>query len=123
MTSFKKKGFNILTVGGENVPTFAVSMKHTAESCPLFNAEVKKRFKETLGKREEAWDRAKKHNVQVLSAWTSVLDHLVFYVVEAASQEAVEDYFKDIGFAFWNSIEIRQVKPVEDIIKAIVEKS
>jgi hypothetical protein len=28
--------------------------KHTAESCPLFNAEVKKRFKEMLDKREEA---------------------------------------------------------------------
>jgi len=105
------------------VPTFAVNMKHTAESCPLFNAEVKKKLKEMLGKREEVWDRAKKHGVHVLSAWHSVLDHLVFYVVEAPSQEAVEDYFKDIGFAFWNSIEIRQVKPAEDIIKAVVEKS
>jgi len=103
------------------VPTFAVNMKHTVESCPLFNAEVKKRFKETLGKREEAWDRAKKHGVQVLSAWTSVLDHLVFYIVEAPSQEAVEAYFRDIGFAFWNSIEIRQVKPADEIIKVILE--
>ena len=105
------------------MPTFAVNMKHTAESCPLSNAEVKKRFREMLGKREEAWDRAKKHGVQVLSAWTSVLDHLVFYVVEASSQEAVEDYFRDIGFAFWNSIEIRQVRPVKGIIDAIIEKS
>lgn len=45
------------------------------------------------------------------------------YVVEAPSQEAVEDYFKDIGFAFWNRIEIRQVKPAEEIIKAVIEKS
>jgi hypothetical protein len=112
-----------LAIGGENVPTFSVNMKHTAESCPLFNAEVKKRFKETLGKREEAWDRAKKHGVQVLSSWTSVLEHVIFYIVEASSQEAVEGYFKDIGFAFWNNIEIRQVRPVEDIIKAVVEKS
>jgi hypothetical protein len=49
--------------------------------------------------------------------------NILFYIVEASSQEAVEDYFKDIGFAFWNSIEIRQVKPVEEIIKAIVKKS
>ena len=105
------------------MPTFAVNMKHNAESCPLFNSEVKKKLKEMLGKREEAWDRAKKHGVHVLSAWTSVLDHLVFYVVEAASQEAVEGYFKDIGFVFWNSIEIRHVRPAEDIIKAVVEKS
>ena len=123
MTSFDKNRFIILAIGGENVPTFSVNMKHTAESCPMFNAEVKKRFKEMLGKKEEAWDRAKKHGVQVLSAWTSVLEHLVFYIVEASSQEAVEDYFKDIGFAFWNTIEIRQVRPVEDIIKAVVEKS
>jgi hypothetical protein len=61
--------------------------------------------------------------VGLLSAWTSILEHLVFYIVEASSQEAVEDYFKDIGFAFWNTIKIRQVKPVEEIIKAIVEKS
>jgi hypothetical protein len=31
-------------------------MKHTAESCPLFNDEVKKRFKETLA-------REKKHGI------------------------------------------------------------
>jgi hypothetical protein len=49
--------------------------------------------------------------------------NVIFYIVEASSQEAVEDYFKDIGFAFWNTIEIRQVRPVEDIIKAVVEKS
>jgi hypothetical protein len=36
---------------------------------------------------------------------------------------AREGYFKDICFAFWNTIEIRQVRPVEDIIKAVVEKS
>jgi len=112
-----------LTVGGENVPTFAVNMKHSAESCPLFNAEVKMKFKEMLGKREDAWDRAKKHGMQMLSAWTSILEHDIFYIVEAPFQEAVEDYFKDIGFAFWNTIEIRQVKPVEDIVKAVVEKS
>ena len=76
-----------------------------------------------LGKKDEAWDRAKKHGVQVLSAWASDLDHSIFYIVEASSQEAVEEYFKDIGLAFWNSIEIRQVKPVEDIIKAVIGKT
>jgi hypothetical protein len=56
-----------------------------------------------IGKREEA---AKKHAIKVLSAWASVLDHLIFYIIEAPSQPAVEDYFKEIGFAFWNNIEI-----------------
>jgi hypothetical protein len=75
-----------------------------------------------LNLREETWDRAKKHGVQVLSSWASVLEYVIFYIVEASSQEAVEGCFKDIGFAFWNNIEIRQVRPIEDIIKAVVEK-
>ena len=59
--------------------TFAVNMKHSAESYPLFNADLKKRFKEMLGKKEEAWDRAKKHVVRVLSVWTTILEHLVLH--------------------------------------------
>jgi hypothetical protein len=85
----------------------------------MFNSEVKKRFKEAVSKREEV---AKKHGVKVVSAWTSVLEHLAFYIIEAPSQTAVEDYFKEIGFAFWNNVEIRQVRPVEDVIKSVVEK-
>jgi len=57
-----------------------------------------------------------------LSAWTSTLGHLIFYIVEAPSQPAVEDYFREIGFAFWNNVEIRQVRPVEDVVRSI-EKS
>jgi len=99
----------------ESIPTFSVNMKHTVESCPLFNAQVKKKFNAVIGKREEA---AKKHKIKVLSAWTSVLDHLIFYIVEAPSQKA-EDYFIEIGFAFWNNLEIRQVKLVEDVLRSI----
>ncbi len=99
------------------MPIFAVNMKHTPESCPMFNNDVRKRFKEVVGKREEV---ARKHEVKVLSAYTSILDHLIFYVVEAPSQQAVENYFVEIGFAFWNSVEIRQARLVDDVIKRVV---
>ncbi len=96
------------------MPTFVVNMKHTPESCPMFNDAVKKKFKEPVTKRVEA---AKKHDIRILSAYTSILDHTVFFVVDAPSQPAVENYFLDIGFAFWNDIKIRQARPVEDVIK------
>jgi len=83
----------------------------------MFNNDVRKRFKEVVGKREEV---ARKHEVKVLSAYTSILDHLIFYVVEAPSQQAVENYFVEIGFAFWNSVEIRQARLVDDVIKRVV---
>jgi hypothetical protein len=53
MRSYKKR-YVVFAIEGENVPTFAVNMKHSDESDPLFNAEVKKGFKEMLGEREEA---------------------------------------------------------------------
>ena len=96
----------------KGVPTYSVNMEHSVESCPLFNSDIMKKFRGFIGKKEEL---ALKYGIKVLSAWTSVLDHLIFFTVEAPSQLAVEEYFKEIGFAFWNTIEIRQVKLVEDV--------
>jgi len=42
------------------MPTFAVNMKHPPESCPIFDAEVRKRVKEAIGEREEL---AGKHKI------------------------------------------------------------
>jgi len=98
------------------MPTFAVNMKHPPESCPMFNNEIMKKLKEKVSKREEI---AEKHEVKVVSACTSVLEHLIYYVVEAPSQLAVEDYFIETGFASWNSVEIKQVRYVEDVLKML----
>jgi len=95
---------------------FSVILKHNPGSCPTFTEDVKKKFKELVRKREQV---AKKHEIKVLSAYTSIMDHLAFFVVEAPSQVAVENYFMEIGFAFWNNVEIRQVRPVEDVVKKV----
>ena len=99
------------------MPFFSIMMKHTPESCAMFNEAVRKKFKETAVKREEA---ARKHEIKVLGAYTSTLDHLIFYAIEAPSQLAVENYFIEIGFAFWNNVEIRQVRPVEEVVKKVI---
>lgn len=48
-----------------------------------------------------------------------MLEYLIFYVVGAPSEQAVEDYFKETGFAFWNGIAIRQVTAVEDVVNRL----
>jgi len=68
--------------------------------------------------RQEGRDR-RETRVKVLSAWTSVLEYLIFYVVGAPSEQAVEDHFKETGFAFWNGIAIRQVTAVEDVVNRL----
>ena len=100
------------------MPIFAVNMKHTPESCPMFNNDVKKKFKEVVGNREEV---KKKLGIKTISAYTSTLSHLIFIIVEAPSQQAVESFLMESGFAFWNTVEIlTQVHPVEDVIKKVV---
>ena len=83
----------------------------------MFNTDVRNKFKEAVRAREGA---AKKHEIKIISAYTTLLDHSVYYIVEAPSQQAVENYFVEIGFAFWNDVGIRQAKLVEDVIKKIM---
>ena len=100
------------------MPIFAVNMKHTPESCPMFNNDVKKKFKELVGNREEI---KKKHGIKDISAYTSTLSHLIFIIVEAPSQQAIESWLTESGFAFWNNVEVlTQVQPVEDVIRKVV---
>jgi hypothetical protein len=108
----------VVKLGADALPIFAVNMKHTPESCPMFNNDVKKKFKEAIGNREEV---KKKLGIKVISAYTSTLCHLIFIIVEAPSQQAVESFLIESGFAFWNNVEIlTQVQPVEDTIKKVV---
>jgi uncharacterized protein with GYD domain len=96
------------------LPIFAVNMKHTPESCPMFNNDVKKKLKEAIGKREEVREKL---GIKAISNFTSTLSHQIFAIVEAPSQQALESYLVEVGFAFWNTVEILQVQPVEDVIK------
>jgi len=99
-----------------NMPTFAVNMKHSPESCPMFNDEVKNKVKELAGRMGEV---AEKHEVKILSQYTAPLEHVVFSVVEAPSQQAVEKFYMEIGVACWNTIEIRQVISVAEVMKML----
>ena len=80
----------------------------------MSNNDVHEKFKKTFIKRE---DIAKKHRTKILSAVASVMDHHIFYVIKSDSQMNVEEYLKEIGYVFWNTIEIKQVRFFEDVIK------
>jgi hypothetical protein len=95
---------------------FIAKMTHSAESCYLFNEETLKKLKELVNKREEV---AKKHGINVITAVYPPLEHEILYIMEAPSHKAVERYLSEIGFAFYNKIEIRYVEPVENIFKAL----
>jgi|WetSurMetagenome_2_1015567.scaffolds.fasta_scaffold120257_2 hypothetical protein len=96
------------------MPMYSVHMKHSVESCPMFNKENKIIIKELSSKKD---DFARKEGIKVITGVFSPLEHTILYVVEAPSQDAVIRYFKEIGFAFYNKIEIKHVKSMEDALE------
>lgn len=93
---------------------FTVNMEHDVESCPMFNNENKMIIKELSSKKDEF---AKKEGISIITGVFSPLEHKILYVVEAPSQDAVRRYFKEIGFAFYNTIKIKEVKSMEDALE------
>ena len=101
---------------GDSMPIYMVYMKHSVESCPVYNVDTKKKLKELSSKRKE---NAIKHQINVLSAVFSQLEHLIVYIVEAPNHKEVERYLRDMGFSFYNNIEIREVELMEDALKTL----
>ncbi len=102
--------------GGETLPIYTVHMMHSVESCPVNNDDTKKKLRKLSSKREEV---ALEHQINVITAVFSQLEHLLLYVVNAPNHKAVERFMRDIGFAFYNKIEIREVELMEDALKTL----
>jgi hypothetical protein len=98
------------------MPIFMVHMMHSVESCPVYNDDTKRRLRELSNNRE---DVALKHQINILTAVFSQLEHLIVYVIEAPNHKAVERYLRDIGFSFYNNIEIREVEIMEEALKTL----
>lgn len=93
------------------MPDFSVTLTHTAGTCPIYDSEAMKRFQELS---EEKGEAAKKFGVRVLSKWSPTRIHKTYWIIEAPSHKAAEDYFKAVGLALWNKIEIQEVKMIKE---------
>lgn len=93
------------------VPDFAVTLTHKAGTCPIYDSKAMEQFQELTQKRAEA---AQKFGVKILSKWSPTRIHKTHWIVEAPSQEAVEEYFKAVGLTIWNEFEIQEVKMIKE---------
>jgi len=82
----------------------------------MFNSTVRERTKKIV---MNGGDIAKKHKIKIVSGVVSILDHRIYFVIESESQSNVEEYLKEIDYASWNIIKIKQVRPVEEVLKQL----
>ena len=89
--------------------------RHSPESCPGSNAEVRKRAEQMMGKLEEV---ARKHQVKLKSAHVLGPKHLVVFIFEAPGIEVVRDFLQDSGIVQWNDTELYPSQTLQESMQA-----
>ena len=92
------------------VPDFSVTLTHIAGTGPIYDSEAMKKFQELSEKRNGA---AKRFGVKIVSKWSPTRVHQTHWIIEAPSKKAAEDYFKAVGLAIWNDIEVVKIKMIK----------
>ena len=98
---------------------FLIISRHSAENCPLNNEKVKVI---TLELPDKLGGLEKKHGVKRIGAWTVIQEHLVIWVYEAPSSEALQNFSMEpeiVKWMAWNTSEIKLAMSFEESMKLL----
>ena len=101
------------------MPTFLIVSRHSAENCPLNNEKMKAM---TLALPAKLAGLEKKHRVKRVGAWTVVPEHLLIWVYEAPSSEALQKFSMEPDIAkwmAWNTNDIKLAMSLEESNKLL----
>ena len=101
------------------MPTFLMISRHSAENCPLNNEKMKKMTLELPGKLSGL---EKKHGVKRVGAWTVIPEHLLIWVYEASSSDALQKFSMEpeiVKWMAWNTSEIKLAMSLEESMKLL----
>ena len=101
------------------MPTFLIISRHSAENCPLNNEKMRKM---TLELPDKLSGLEKKHGVKRVGAWTVVPEHLLIWVYEASSSDALQKFSMEpeiVKWMAWNTSEIKLAMSLEESMKLL----
>jgi hypothetical protein len=101
------------------MPTFLIISRHSPENCPLNNEKMKSMTLELPGK---LVGLEKKHGVKRVGAWTVIPEHLLVWVYEAPSSEALQKFAIEpelLKWMDWNTSEIKLAMGLEESMKLL----
>ena len=94
--------------------TFVAIAQHTTAQCPGHNREVYDTFSEMMPKLPAIGEQ---HGVKILGIHLLLSRHKTVIILEAASYEGVEQMMLEAGLIGWNTIDIAQAHPPEEVLK------
>jgi len=89
------------------MPTFLIVSRHSPENCPMNNEKMKKL---TLELPDKLVELEKKHKLKRAGVWTVIPEHLVVWVYEAPSAEALQKFSMEPQIAKWMAWNTSQIK-------------
>jgi hypothetical protein len=98
---------------------FLIISRHSAENCPLNNEKMKAM---TLELPDKLIGLEKKHGVKRVGAWTVIQEHLLVWVYEAPSSEALQNFSMEpeiVRWMAWNTSEIKLAMSLEESMKLL----
>ena len=98
---------------------FLIISRHSAENCPLNNEKMKAM---TLELPDKLSGLEKKHGVERVGAWTVIQEHLLVWVYEAPSSEALQNFSMEpeiVKWMAWNTSEIKLAMSFEESMKLL----
>ncbi|MGD0159617.1 MAG: hypothetical protein ABSB89_04900 [Candidatus Bathyarchaeia archaeon] len=101
------------------MPIFLIISRHSAENCPLNNEKMKNM---TLELPAKLVGLEKKHRVKRIGAWTVVPEHLLIWVYEAPSSDALQEFSMEpemVKWMAWNTSEIKLAMSLEESMKLL----
>jgi hypothetical protein len=93
---------------------FLIISRHSAENCPLNNEQMKAM---TLALPDKLGGLEQKHGVTRVGAWTVIPEHLLVWVYEAPSSEALQNFSMEpeiVKWMAWNTSEIKLAMSFEE---------
>ncbi len=89
---------------------------HGPDTCAGFVEEIKQKVV-AMGPRMEGV--AKAHGVTMKGAWTGMVAHTTFMLVDAPSGHAIQDFLAEIELHSWNTVVMYPVETLQEVMQKI----
>lgn len=93
---------------------FTAIAQHSPAQCPGYVKELYEQVSANMPKLPEL---AQKRSVNIMGMYVQLGTHKTIIVMDAPSYEAAEGLLDDAGLMAWNTIELAQAYPPEEVMK------
>ena len=95
---------------------YVITAEHPPQLCPSSNRKIRDILKQMP---ERMPGLSQKHAVQTITLNILGPDHVIVWVVEAGSIEAVRAFVTDAGLYQWNTVKINATWSMEEALQMI----